>query len=108
MQALHFSHKPRESRTLWLLEELGSDYELNRMGFHPKDLKSDEHSERNPPGRVLALALENGDVSIFESGVIADYIVGRRDATVREQTQRVPRPWQRKYGRAQAVQAAAG
>ncbi len=105
MPTLHVATISQVSRTLWLLEELGLDCELNRVELHQKALESDEHSERNPLGRVPVL--EDGDVSIFESGAIADYIVRRRDATVREQTQRVPRPWQRKYGRAHAVRAAA-
>ena len=62
-------------RTLWLLEELGLDYELNHMAFHPKDLKSDEHRARHPLGRIPVL--EDGDVMIFESGAIADYILER-------------------------------
>ncbi|GIS02763.1 MAG: hypothetical protein CM15mP103_13140 [Gammaproteobacteria bacterium] len=38
MLTLHFAPNSRASRTLWLLEELGLEYELNRMDFHPKDL----------------------------------------------------------------------
>ena len=38
---------------------------VNRMDFHPKDLKSDEHKKRHPLGRVPVL--EDGDVTIFES-----------------------------------------
>lgn len=75
MLKLHFAPNSRASRTLWLLEELGLDYELNRMDFHPKDLKSDEHRARHPLGRVPVL--EDGDVRIFESGAIADYILAR-------------------------------
>lgn len=75
MLTLHFAPNSRASRTLWLLEELGLEYELNRMDFHPKDLKSDEHRERHPLGRVPVL--EDGDVSIFESGAIAEYILER-------------------------------
>ncbi len=70
MLRLHFAPNSRASRTLWLLEELGLEYELNRMDFHPKDLKSDEHRARHPLGRVPVL--EDGDVSIFESGAIDD------------------------------------
>jgi glutathione S-transferase len=51
------------------------EYELNRMDFHPKDLKSDEHRARHPLGRIPVL--EDGDTSIFESGAIADYILER-------------------------------
>jgi glutathione S-transferase len=47
MLKLHFAPNSRASRTLWLLEELGLDYELNRMDFNPRDLKSDEHRARH-------------------------------------------------------------
>ncbi len=75
MLKLHFAPNSRASRSLWLLEELGLDYELNRMDFHPKDLKSDEHRSRHPLGRVPVL--DDGEISIFESGAIADYILER-------------------------------
>ena len=75
MLKLHFAPNSRAVRTLWLLEELGLPYELNKMDFHPRDLKSDEHRSRHPLGRVPVL--EDGDISIFESGAIADYILER-------------------------------
>ena len=75
MLTLHFAPNSRASRTLWLLEELGLEYELNRMDFHPKDLKSDEHRARHPLGRIPVL--DDGDVSIYESGAIAEYILER-------------------------------
>ncbi len=73
MLKLHFAPNSRASRTMWLLEELGLQYELNKMNFDPKDLKSDEHRARHPLGRVPVL--EDGDISLFESGAIADYIL---------------------------------
>ena len=75
MLTLHFAPNSRASRTLWLLEELGLEYKLNRMDFHPKDLKSDEHRARHPLGRIPVL--DDGDVSIYESGAIAEYILER-------------------------------
>lgn len=75
MLKLHFAPNSRAVRTLWLLEELGLPYELNRMEFHPKDLKSDQHRDRHPLGRIPVL--EDGDVMIYESGAIAEYIVAR-------------------------------
>jgi len=75
MLKLHFTANSRAVRILWLLEELGLPYELNRMAFHPKDLKSDEHRARHPLGRVPVL--EDGDVSIYESGAITEYILER-------------------------------
>lgn len=75
MLTLHFAPNSRAVRTLWLLEELGLPYELNRMDFHPKDLKSDAHRARHPLGRIPVL--EDGDIMIFESGAIAEYIIER-------------------------------
>jgi glutathione S-transferase len=58
-----------------LLEEVGLEYEVNRMDFHPKDLKSDAHRARHPLGRVPVL--DDGDVRIWESGAIVEYVVAR-------------------------------
>ena len=75
MLKLHFASNSRAGRILWLLEELQLEYELNEMKFHPSDLKSDQHRERHPLGRVPVL--EDGDVSIYESGAIVEYILSR-------------------------------
>ena len=72
---LHFAPNSRASRISWLLEELELPYELNAMAFHPKDLKSDDHRARHPLGRIPVL--EDGDVSIYESGAIVEYILER-------------------------------
>ena len=50
MLKLHFAPNSRAGRIVWLLEELGLEYDLNAMAFHPKDLKSDEHRKRHPLG----------------------------------------------------------
>ena len=75
MIKLHFAPNSRAGRIVWLLEELGLPYELNKMAFHPKDLKSDEHRARHPLGRVPVI--EDGDVSLYESGAIVEYILER-------------------------------
>jgi len=75
MLKLHFAPNSRASRIVWLLEELGLPYELNKMAFHPKDLKSDEHRSRHPLGRVPVL--EDGDITLYESGAIVEYILAR-------------------------------
>ena len=75
MLKLHFAPNSRAGRIVWLLEELELPYELNRMDFHPKDLKSDEHRARHPLGRVPVL--DDGDLSIYESGAIVEYVLER-------------------------------
>ena len=77
MLKLHFAPQSRAVRTAWLLEELDLPYELNAMAFHPNDLKSDQHRARHPLGRIPVL--EDGDVMIYESGAIAEYILERHN-----------------------------
>ena len=75
MLTLHFAPNSRAGRIVWLLEELDLSYELNRMDFHPKDLKSDEHRARHPLGRVPVL--DDDEIRIWESGAIVEYILER-------------------------------
>lgn len=75
MLKLHFAPNSRAGRIVWLFEELGLPYDLNRMAFHPKDLKSDAHRARHPLGRVPVL--EDGDVTLYESGAIVEYVLAR-------------------------------
>lgn len=75
MLKLHFAPNSRAGRIVWLLEELELPYEINKMAFHPSDLKSDDHRARHPLGRVPVL--EDGEVSIYESGAIVEYVLAR-------------------------------
>ena len=75
MLTLHFAPNSRAGRIVWLLEELELEYDVNKMAFNPKDLKSDEHRARHPLGRVPVL--DDGDVRIYESGAIVEYIIER-------------------------------
>ena len=75
MLKVHFVAGTRAGRIVWLLEELGLDYEVNIMPFTKEGLKSSEHRARHALGRVPVL--EDGDISIFESGAIVDYILER-------------------------------
>jgi glutathione S-transferase len=75
MLKLHHAPNSRAGRIVWLLEELNLPYELNRMDFHPKALKSDAHRARHPLGRVPVL--EDGPIMLFESGAIVEYIIAR-------------------------------
>ena len=75
MLKVHFAPNSRAGRIIWLLEELELPYEVNKMAFHPKDLKSDEHRARHPLGRIPVL--DDGDIRIFESGAIVEYVLER-------------------------------
>ena len=75
MLKVHFTPGTRAGRVVWLLEELGLEYEVNIMPFTKEGLKSSEHRSRHALGRVPVL--EDGDISIFESGAIIDYVLER-------------------------------
>ena len=61
-------HRPRSRshRVVWMLEELGADYELTL--FTRADALTDEHRERHPLGRVPVLEVD-GRFS-FESAAL--------------------------------------
>ncbi len=75
MIKLHFAPNSRAGRIVWLLEELGLEYDINKMAFHPRDLKSDDHRARHPLGRIPVI--EDGEVMLYESGAITEYILER-------------------------------
>ena len=79
MLILHFCSNSRSQRVLWILEELKLPYTLNKIKFHPSELKSEEHRKRHPLGRVPVL--EDDNVTLFESGAIIDYIIEKYDNT---------------------------
>ena len=61
-------------RVLWLLEELGVDYELVLHTFD-RALRNPEYLKLSPAGRVPALEID-GDV-LWESGAINEYLCER-------------------------------
>ena len=75
MLTLHHAPNSRSGRIVWLFKELDMPFELNAMAFHPKDLKSDAHRARHPLGRVPVLT--DGDVQIYESAAIIEYVITR-------------------------------
>ena len=75
MLTLHFAPNSRAGRIVWLLEELELAYDINKMAFHPKDLKAEDHRARHPLGR--GPARDDGDIRIYESGAIVEYVIER-------------------------------
>lgn len=65
----------RSGRIVWLLEELGLDYDLDVMPLGAKVMREPEYLAKHPAGRVPAL--EDGDVTLFESGAIVQYLLAR-------------------------------
>jgi glutathione S-transferase len=75
MITLYHSSRARSARILWLLEELGIPYEVKEIAFTPDSLKSPEYLAIHPLGKVPAV--RDGELTIFESGAIVEYLVER-------------------------------
>ena len=74
---LYHSPRTRSMRIVWLLEELGIPYELEVVRFTPPIPPARPFAQRTPFGKVPAL--EDGDVTMFESGAIVEYVLERYD-----------------------------
>ena len=74
MIRLHHCHQTRSMRSLWLLHELGVDFDLV---VHPfgKALRAPEYLAVHPTGRVPALEIDGE--TIWESGAIAEVLCER-------------------------------
>ena len=77
MLVLHYCSNSRAERVLWLLEELKLQYNLNKIKFHPSELKSEEHRSRHPLGRIPVL--EDNNITIYESGAIIEYLIAKHN-----------------------------
>lgn len=65
----------RSTRIVWLLEELGVDYEFNLVDFMKMEHRSPEFLALNPAGKVPAIV--EGDLVMTESGAIVTYLAER-------------------------------
>ncbi|MBN1240764.1 MAG: glutathione S-transferase family protein [Gammaproteobacteria bacterium] len=63
----------RSTRVLWMLEELGVEYELETLPFDPKALQSADYLELSPFGKVPVLI--DDAVTMFESVAIIQYLL---------------------------------
>jgi glutathione S-transferase len=74
MIVVHHLNNSRSQRILWLLEELGTPYEIK---FYQRDattnLAPPELEKVHPLGKSPVIT--DGDITIAESGAIVDYIV---------------------------------
>ena len=75
MLRLHHAPNTRSVRIVWLMEELGLPYEIERHALGDPKMRAPEYLAVNPMGRVPTL--EDGDVRLFESGAIVQYLLAR-------------------------------
>jgi glutathione S-transferase len=71
---LHHAHQARSMRSLWLLHELGVEFDLVVHDFD-KSLRSPEYLALHPVGRVPVLEIDG--VSMFETGAICEDLCER-------------------------------
>lgn len=72
---LYHSPRTRSVRIVWLLEELGVPYELEVVAFKPPIPPAKPFAQDSPFGKIPAL--RDGDVDMFESGAILEYVLER-------------------------------
>jgi len=70
---IYFASNSRAVRAVWLFEELGLPYDLERFKLGERRMRETDYLKVHPMGRVPAL--EDGDVTIFESGAIVEYVL---------------------------------
>lgn len=77
MILVHHLNDSRSQRILWLLEELGLDYEIRRYERNPATrLAPAELKAVHPLGKSPVIT--DGEVTVHESGAIVDYLIRRR------------------------------
>ena len=76
MILVHHLNNSRSQRILWLLEELGLDYEIKKYQRDPKTmLAPPELKAVHPLGKSPVIS--DGDTVVAESGAIVEYLVQR-------------------------------
>lgn len=76
MITVHHLENSRSQRVLWLLEELGCEYEIKRYERDPKtSLAPAELKAVHPLGKSPVIS--DGDTVVAESGAIVEYLVDR-------------------------------
>ena len=73
MLQLYFAPLTRAVRIVWLLEELGLPYSLERVEFSPPTQRF--FAQKTPTGKLPTLV--DGDVVLCESGAILEYVLER-------------------------------
>lgn len=76
MIRLHHVPFTRSFRILWLLTEMGLDFEIVTYAIPDGSLRRPDFLEKSPAGRVPALEIDG--LTLFESGAITEYLCETR------------------------------
>lgn len=75
---VHHLENSRSQRILWMLEELGLDYEVKRYERNPKTMLAPPELRRvHPLGK--SPVIQDGETVVAETGAIVEYLVGKAD-----------------------------
>ena len=72
---IYYAPNTRAVRIVWLFGELGLPYDLERFKLGDAAMCAPEYLKVHPMGRVPAL--QDGDVTLFESGAIVQYVLAK-------------------------------
>lgn len=72
---LFYAPRSRAFNGLWLMEELGQPYRIERFDLDKGDHKSERLTKHNPMGKVPTV--RDGSVDVSETGAIITYLVDR-------------------------------
>ena len=75
MLTIYHVPNTRGFRIIWLCEELGLDYRLERVDYSAEYRASPKWRRMNPLGKVPVAV--DGDLTLFESGAIVQYLLAR-------------------------------
>ena len=79
MITVHHLNNSRSQRILWLLEELGLDYEIKRYERDPQTMLAPASLRAvHPLGKSPVIT--DGELTLAESGAIIDYLIERYGA----------------------------
>lgn len=81
MIIVHHLENSRSQRILWMLEELGLEYELKHYKRQPDMRAPSELRRIHPLGKspILEDCTESGSVVLVETGAICEYLVDKAD-----------------------------
>lgn len=75
MLKIYHAPNTRGVRVIWLCEELGLAYQVELIDFSVQFRATAQWRALNPVGKVPVMS--DGEITIFESGAMMDYLLGR-------------------------------